>query len=267
MIKKKSKHTVSIVVSCIHLPYVNKAAWRLFLQAVDTIKPDNLILNGDVFDFSGVRRNATKEQEVNFVHDELMPGMKYIEEMESVIPIKCKRYWIEGNHEHFWYYYHQESAATIAPTWQEAIDLDSKWNVLAYDGEEMPLMKLGDLTITHGTRVRAHSGWTARAELNDRWTPTLIGHTHRMGSYYFTPSETGVVYDAYEIGCLADQATARQYMKKKPNWQHGFAVVSHDEASGWFDVSLKKISRLAGTNTYRLGLHEGIFTALYRTPL
>jgi len=145
--------------------------------------------------------------------------------------------------------------------WFDEMKLGRKWEIREYDDEEMPTIGLGDLTVTHGTKVRAHSGWTARAELLDRWSPIMIGHTHRMGSFFFTPAETGIIYDGYEIGCLADQTTARKYMKKKPNRQAGFAVVSFDQKSGWFDVSLKKISRMKDSPVYRLGLHEGIFTA------
>ena len=259
---KKRKHTVAIVVSCIHLPYVLQSAWKLFLQAVDIIKPNVLVVNGDGCDFAGIYpKNKDKRAEVRFVEDELEPSRKYIDELEAVINRNCETMWLEGNHEHFWEKYHLDKAATIAPTWHEALRLGRDWEVREYNHAEQPSIMLGDLIVAHGTRVRAHSGWSAKAELLDRWHPILIGHTHRMGSFYFTPADTGIVFDAYEIGCLADQTTARQYMTKKPNWQMGFAVVSFDQKSGWFEVDLKKISRMRGGTLYRMGLHEGIFTA------
>ncbi len=262
MPKHKRAHTVAIVVSCIHLPFVLKPAWKLFLQAVDIIRPDLLVVNGDGCDFAGIHpKNKVKRDEVLFETQELIPTRIYIDELEAAIPTKCDTIWLEGNHERFWYRYHLEQAATTEPTWHEELGLDTRWQVLEHNREEMPSLTLGDLTVTHGAKVRAHSGWTAKAELLDRWNPVLIGHTHRMGAFYFTPSETGVVFDAYEIGCLADQTTARKYMRKKPNWQIGFAVVSFDQKSGWFDVSLKKISRMRDAPTYRLGLHEGILAA------
>lgn len=247
------------------MPYVLKPAWELFLKAVEIIKPDILVINGDGGDFAGIHpKNKDKRAEAMFVEDELHPMRAQVDDLEAAAPNKCDLVWGEGNHEHFWVKYHLIQAATtpIAPTWHEALGVNRKWQVLEYDHEEMPLFMLGDLTVAHGTKVRAHSGWTAKAELLDRWNPILIGHTHRMGSYFFTPAETGIIYDAYEIGCLADQATARKYMKKKPNWQPGFAVVSFDAKSGWFDVALKKISRVQGKPHYRLGLHEGILAAV-----
>ena len=261
MAKRKRKHTVAVVVSCIHLPYMVQPAWRLLLKAIDIIKPDVFILNGDGCDFAGIcPMNKDRRTELQFIENELNPTRKYIGELEAAIPSKCGMVWLEGNHEHWWSGYHRNTATTtLAPTWYQALTLGPRWEVREYEEEEMPSIELGDLTVTHGTKVRAHSGWTARAELLDRWTPVLIGHTHRLGAFYFTPAETGVIYDAYEIGCLADQTTARKYCKKKPNWQLGFAVVSFDK-SGWFDVSLKKISRLRDKPLYRLGLHEGIFT-------
>jgi len=257
---KKRKHTVAVVGGCFHLPYVLKPAWRLFLKAVDIIKPDILVVNGDGMDFAGIcPMNKDVRTEVMFEQEELEPGRKYIRALEAAAG-NADLIWQEGNHEHWWQKYYLDKPAVRERAWHEEIGLDTAgWDVRVHRGQEMPSMMLGDLTVTHGTRVRAHSGWTARAELMDRWRPVLIAHTHRLGAFYYTPSDTGVIYDAYEIGCLADQTTARKYMKKKPNWQAGFSVVSFDK-SGWFDVALKKISRRVGTDTYQLGLHEGIFT-------
>ena len=259
MTRKKRKHTVAMVIGCAHMPYVLKPAWNLTVQAIEIIKPDILLLNGDGADFAGIcPMNKDVRVEVNFEKDELIPVRACVDELESAVSRQCDLIWQEGNHEHWWSKYYLDKPAVRAKTWFEELKLTNKWEIREYDDEEMPEITFGDLTVAHGTKVRQHSGWTARAELNDRWVPIMIAHTHRMGSYFFTPADTGVIYDAYEIGCLADQTTARKYMKKKPNWQHGFAVVSFDKKSGWFEVALKKISRIRNTPTYRLGLHEGV---------
>ena len=257
----KRKHTVAVVANCLHMPYVFKPAFELFLVAVEKIHPDILVINGDGVDFAGISpHNKNKRVEVVFEEEEIAPTLGLIKAIEGVAGRRCEKVWLEGNHEKWYEGYYRDKIAETPRTWADALKLGKNWQVEMMDGKELPTMTLGKLLITHGSMIRAQSGWTARAELNARWRPVLIGHTHRLGSYYFTPAETGIIFDAYEGGCLADPYTSRRYMRKKPNWQFGFSVVSFAK-DGWFEVVQKRISRLDGSAKYQMMLHEGVFTA------
>ena len=92
---------------------------------------------------------------------------------------------------------------------------------------------LGKLLVTHGTMVRSHSGATARAHYDRHGVSTLIGHTHRLGSYFRTNLDGP--HAAFEGGCLCKLSP--EYVKS-PDWQQGFSVVHVDEKTGLFNVQL-----------------------------
>jgi hypothetical protein len=81
-----------------------------------------------------------------------------------------------------------------------------------------------------------------------------MGHTHKLGSWYSTSSNTMKV--AYMNGHLSDPTKA-VYTQIK-NWQQGFSVVSVEKSTGWFRVEQIPIVKVPGSNAKRLMLHEGI---------
>ena len=259
---KKRPFRVGIISNDWHLPYPDKAAWNLFVAAAYLIKPDFFIVAGDGVEFQGVTRHkAPMKARVGF-KDEIMESRKYIRQIESALPKKCDRVWLEGNHEEWMRLYLRENAEALSDFdefhWPSLLRL-KEWDVREVDDREYPICDVGKLRVTHGSRARKYSGQTAKLEVHERWESVMVGHTHRMGAYYFTPEGDRTMYAGYENGCLLDFGVAKKYKKYKPNWQHGFSVVVHDHKTGWFDVTQKKIIRVPGTaDKKRLMLHEGL---------
>jgi len=48
----------------------------------------------------------------------------------------------------------------------------------------------------------------------------------------------GRVLSGYEAGYMADPRLHKEYMKTRPDWQQGFAVVHFDDNTKYFDVDL-----------------------------
>jgi len=84
-----------------HMPYHDKRATECFTKAVRDLKPDHLVLGGDVLDcekFSGHRRRAVVEAQAHDWHkDELTPAKNWVDSL--VKATKGKVYFLEGNHE------------------------------------------------------------------------------------------------------------------------------------------------------------------------
>ena len=76
----------------------------------------------------------------------------------------------------------------------------------------------------HGNIIRKHSGYTAKALLEEMGVSGECGHTHKAGSHFKTDynDEKGF----YENGCLCDFSLSKYWFKKpKPNWQYAISVI------------------------------------------
>jgi hypothetical protein len=184
------------------------------------------VLNGDVVDCYSISdfdknplQKATLATEIETA-SHLMARLKKVPE----------KWWLGGNHEDrlrrvMW---RNPAFAGIKelefPQLLHLTDYGFKW--LEY-GE---VLKLGKFSVTHGDTVRSESGATARAHFDKFGSSVLVGHTHRLGSFYRT-NGTGT-HVAYENGSLCLQAPEDV---KRPNWQLGFSVV-HVGKGGLFNV-------------------------------
>ena len=89
---------------------------------------------------------------------------------------------------------------------------------------------LGDLEIIHGTVVRRHSGASAKAHHDSSGGSVLIGHVHRLGTFYH--SNRWGTHVAIENGYLARNDFD---YTDRPNWQQGFTCVEYQK-DGEFTV-------------------------------
>ena len=112
-------------------------------------------------------------------------------------------------------------------------------------------LELGKLTVTHGEFVRKHSGDSGMATLERLGTSVLVGHTHRMGSYYRT--DTRGVHGAWENGCLCRLDPEYEHF---PNWQQGFSVVKVFDSKLFNVQQVPIINRkhlIYGDKTWQMG--------------
>jgi hypothetical protein len=80
-------------------------------------------------------------------------------------------------------------------------------------------IEVGNILMMHGHMARKHSGWTAKAMLDELGTSVVHNHTHRLGAIFKT--DRGGSYLGIENGCLCSMDA--EYIKGLPNWQHGFS--------------------------------------------
>ena len=208
-----------VVMNDLQIPFQDKKVLEAVVTFSLFIKPDGLILNGDVVDcysLSDFDKNPATEATLN---REIRESADLMSKLEP-IPIK---WWLGGNHEDrlrrvLWQ--NPKFAAIEKLDFPKLFDLETygfKWK--PYGG----IIKLGSLIVTHGSMVLKHSGWTAREHFMKYGSSVLIGHTHRLGTYYRTNAKG--VHAAWENGCLCKLTP--EYAQAV-DWQQGFSVIHLD---------------------------------------
>ena len=259
--KKQKQFDVAIVFGDLHVPYHHEGYFNMLLEAIGCIRPDALILNGDGFDMyqiSSFGKDPRRRLELN---DDRWQFVECLERIGKVAPRGCAKHYLAGNHEARLTRFLHDKAPELA--YLDELDTVEflkvgklGWEYRANVERQLPVLYLGHLAITHGYIARKHSGYTARAMIEERGESVLVNHSHRLGSSWKTDSLTTHV--AYENGHLFDVNKAT-YVAGAKNWQAGISVVTVENKTGFFRVEQIPIVRIPGTCKCRMMLHEGIF--------
>lgn len=248
-----------IVYGDVHDPYADEAVWRdLFVPAVKLIKPDFLVELGDGFDFfscSPFAKDPARKMSLAADRDTFVARRK---ELGKVLPPKCRKWYVPGNHEkwlHRYIWSHAEELACLPELkWHEFLklrELGYQW--MDFDGEQMPILDIGNLALTHGNVARKPLGGSLRAMLDEYGQNIMFNHTHRMG--WLPMTNHSVEIGGWENGCLCKKALGHEYIKGSVRWQQGFSIVTLYE-DGDFRVHMLHIVKHGSRK--RLYLNEGI---------
>ena len=217
-----------VILNDLQIPFQDHAVLELVLKFISQLKPYGIVLNGDIVDcysLSTFNKNPMTEADLEREIREAS-GLQH-----ELAKWTTERWWLGGNHEDrlrrtLWEMPAFASVKALAfPTLFNLEVNGFKWKPYG------SVLQLGKLTVTHGSTVRQHSGWTARAHFEKFGGSVIIGHTHRMGAYYRTNGKG--VHVAYENGCLCKLTP--EYVQF-PDWQSGFSVVHVDSDQGFFNV-------------------------------
>lgn len=216
--KEKSKQKI-VQINDLHIPYHDKKTIEVFLKFLKDIKPDKLIIAGDLLDFYELStfdkdpmRKFTIQDEIDQCYDVLKEFKKYCSEI----------HFIKGNHENRLkkFLWKNPSLASIKVLeLSKLLNLDTL-GITYHDFEYI----YRNFRFTHGTVVRQESGASAKAELLKYGSSMASGHTHRLCFYLKTDARGTVA--AYEGGCMCKLDP--EYIQGVPNWQQGFLVYNFD---------------------------------------
>ncbi len=217
----ETKITKIIVCPDVHVPYHDKKAWKLFLKALATVKPDILVLIGDFADIKSLMAHAKKPKDERFFKKEIAAVLEALNEI-SAIGIKRVIY-CEGNHENRISRY----IASNAPELDEMLDAKSLFKIEERGWEWIPYgdyIRLGELSFIHDVgRVGVNA---ARQSLADFGDNICFGHTHRAAVVYSGTVE-GRQHVALNVGWLGDYDAIdyRNRHTAKREWTHGCGLV------------------------------------------
>jgi predicted phosphodiesterase len=223
-----------VVLSDIHIPFEDSDALNAAINYTRAFKPDLIILNGDVLDCYALS-SYTKDPENAWatVAVERDRGLIVQRTCREITPNVI---WLGGNHEVRWDKAISHELEHPSPRGKAVLEVLAGGEISPQRAFERFFVASGvtwkpygwrvelangNLVVTHGFRLSAHSAYSARMHLERLGVSVIIGHTHRMGAYH--NANLRGKQGAWENGCLCDMNP--EYMQF-PNWQQGFSTVT-----------------------------------------
>lgn len=224
-----------------HVPYQDKNAVQTALNFVEDIKPDRIVILGDFVDFMPVAKWDKDPRHMQDIQSELDQTGQLLDQIRKVAGKRCQIYYLQGNHEYRLDRYLVRNAPELlylTKGEQDVLSVPYLLDLAKRRIEYIPYnksLRLYNYNLEHGDKVSAFSAYTAKKMLDARRVNTIIAHTHRMGSYYYTGADDTMT--AFEMGCLIDRNSQAAHYTKFPNWQVGLGVGEYHEDEKFFQVT------------------------------
>ena len=211
---------VIVVGSDVHKwPGPNTVAQQAFINVIEELRPQLIVLNGDVFDGAGVSRwpKSSFGHKIPSVKEELDAVHKYLTEIEHVAK-GAKRWWTIGNHDMRF----ESKLANLVPEF-EGVPGFSLQEQFPLWPMSMSMMVNDNIMIKHRFRNGLHATYNNTLVSGKN---IVTGHLHRLQATVFTDydgSRWGI-----DTGTLGDtDGPQMAYGEDNPaNHCSGFAVLT-----------------------------------------
>lgn len=231
-----------LIFSDTHSIFLDKKAWRCFLQVCADYKPDRVIGNGDILDCTGISEHASKVEmyfpehmedysfayELDFTYEEILkPLRKAIGKAKLQLRL--------GNHEMRFLRPNRANAKALAEIHEvcvtrkatqleDLMKLDKVGATLSYNSVDV---LYGTFTLIHGVKTGAGA---AKANLL-RYGSGCAGHDHRANCW--TQILQGKLQGWWTSGCLRKCENV-EYLPHgdKPDWANAFLSLVINKKTG-----------------------------------
>lgn len=230
-------NTIDLVIGDTHFGTESQNVLDLFLQTVEELKPQRVILNGDTLDMFAISRYPKDVRYLCSLQKERESYHKFLKQLHDITASYGTEI-IETNSNHSgdglegrWWRYLSDRIGELAsiPEIQKKLSYESvflpeaSWSrVKLVDHVEIA----PGFVVMHGDVVRKHGGYSARGLLEKWYTSIIANHTHRIGmSSQRIPSigtQEERIIRVYENGCACDLSPL---YASAANWQNAFSVV------------------------------------------
>lgn len=255
-VRKTGKTQTVVVLSDHHVPLHDEALHQTSLDIIREVKPDAVIMLGDLLDLSGsISRHADQDNGADMPtpNDCIQAGYQVLCDIRGALGPKPRMLFLEGNHDvRIGRKIANEAAPVrglrIGGTDVDPFSLDHLLRfeelgieMVRHEGLTYPLAFLevvpsdrtnGGLVALHGTRARKGTGQSALATAKDRGHGVIIGHCHRLGAVSFNQWTTDgqkVKVHAIEAGTIA---------KTDSTGMHYAPIESNDQSSGFVVLTI-----------------------------
>lgn len=259
--KKPTANKRAIILSDLQAPYHDERAVDVALQITQDVKPDKIVLVGDLLDLAAWGKYAQRPEFAQQTQGAVVYAHQLLVKLRKLAPT-AEISVLAGNHEN-------RLENHILANTAEAYGLRRADDLTGYPVMSVPYLCAFDqldveyvggypanrywindnLQVRHGQRVKS-SGSTAKLVSDDERVSTIFGHVHRVETHMKTVNvrHGGKTSAAYSIGCLCAidgrvPSTKNGYdISGKPvenyeDWQQAIAVVNYEDGDGSFNVN------------------------------
>lgn len=240
--RMKLKRT--IVLSDIHFAAEDKDLIKLVFRFMKGWKPDVVILDGDIVDFTTVSKFPQHPTQNRSAEEDVSEALKFLRKLRAEHR-GAEIIYVWGNHDVRLDKYLAENAP-------EAYPFFALPSILKFEELEIrPVISIhkensfvyDDFHVGHYDKAVNKSGATAQALLNERGVSVIQGHVHKAAIVHKTLQD-GTLLTGIENPCLAKCPPAyAPYV----SWQQGFTIIeSVDGVSFPQVVVVRKIGKTRG---------------------
>ena len=231
IIQNQMKRERLILLNDIHVPYHDEETLQAVKRGVRSLKPDILLLGGDVADFYNVSSfNKDPSREHN-LYDEVTEVKEFLKDISTKWNAK-KVIYLNGNHEERLQRYIDNNAPDLY--WVEGLKLE---NILDLDNFNIEFIK--ERYWTHKGVIYSHLNkalkWGGSSAKNiglDYNMSVVHTHTHRIGHTRHGDR------DFYDNGCLCKLEA--DYIAGPVMWNQAFMIVDYlDDVPHFRQVNIK----------------------------
>lgn len=221
-----------------HAPYHDHEAVALALKVVRTLKPDNLVIIGDLHDFYAVSFYAKNPRRKALLFDEIKQADEEVVDDMAELPVGCVDF-TKGNHEQRLSRFISEKASSLTGMVTDLREiLPQHWNIHDY-GESV---KIGKMHYSHD--FGRHGISATRQGLIDVGGNICFGHTHQLAVSYLG-QQRGDAHVALNVGWLGglEHIDYRHQAVAKRLYMHGLGIVQEDSRGNVWATAVPFIGR------------------------
>lgn len=231
------------MASDLHVPYHSPELVDSAVRLIKKVKPDTLVVNGDVNDFFQLSRFNTGLERIDSLQEEIDEANTIRRRLRQACP-DARFIETEGNHDNRIVSYVVKNARalkSLRSLKRESLFDHDALGIQWFPGAGFRLRK--HFLVKHGTIVRGEAGATAKAELAGAGISGVSGHTHRLATYRRSGYE---VKSWTEGGGL--MRLDPDYVTGIPNWQNGLVIGQFSTKSPHFLI--EEVQALDGKFVY-----------------
>jgi hypothetical protein len=208
----------TVVASDLHFGCHDEAALEVLLQTIAVVRPERLLLNGDVVDLLAISKypKDARPGRTWALRDEVAALHAFLHRAETlgaawdmaIAEVDDSNHSGNTSRGRWWRYLSDRCPELLGHADAEEHLSYARWFFPAWSRIRLipaPVLP-GGLFVTHGEIVRKHGAYSARAH-GEKWLHSVLhGHTHRVGQSVRRVPTVGArgegLIRAFEAGCL-----------------------------------------------------------------
>jgi UDP-2,3-diacylglucosamine pyrophosphatase LpxH len=223
----------ALIIPDSHIPFHNRKAVSLMLEAAKNINVSEIVILGDLADFYCVSSHPKDPRVPSLLTEEIKEVNLFLDLLDKEFPGSQKIY-LSGNHEFRLERYLIDKAPALFGTTstEYLLNLNKRirWKFITYGPNQIHYVLGSYLGARHEP-----IGTSAKLTASKALCNLVFGHTHRIEESHIVALD-GTNHVCFSVGWLGDKRFDQvfNYVKGHHQWQLGFGIVYVDDKSRLF---------------------------------